>query len=58
MRAGLEYFETFEQDAKDFAAFLATKLGMLALVLTGRRRPARFSSRMPGSWRATCREPS
>ena len=55
MRAGFEYFKTFEQDAKDFAA-LATKLTMPMLVLTGEKasgtfliEQARWSRRMcPG----------
>jgi hypothetical protein len=37
MRAGFEYFKAFEQDAKDFAAFSATKLAMPVLVLTGEK---------------------
>ncbi len=42
MRAGFEYFRTFEQDAKDFAAFSATKLDMPFLVLTGERASGTF----------------
>jgi pimeloyl-ACP methyl ester carboxylesterase len=37
MRAGFEVFKNFEQDAKDFAAFSATKLDMPFLVLTGEK---------------------
>jgi pimeloyl-ACP methyl ester carboxylesterase len=37
MRAGFEYFKAFEQDAKNFAALSATKLGMPVLVLTGEK---------------------
>ncbi len=37
MRAGFEYFKSFEQDARDFAAFAATKLNMPFLVLTGEK---------------------
>ena len=42
MRAGFEYFRTFEQDAKDFAAFSATKLDMPFLVLTGEKASGTF----------------
>ena len=42
MRAGFEYFKTFEQDAKDFAAFSATKLDMPFLVLTGEKASGTF----------------
>ena len=42
MRAGFEYFKTFEQDAKDFAAFSATKLEMPFLVLTGEKASGTF----------------
>ena len=37
IHAGFEYFKSFEQDAKDFAAFAATKLPMPMLVLTGEK---------------------
>jgi pimeloyl-ACP methyl ester carboxylesterase len=37
MRAGFEVFKNFEQDAKDFAQFSATKLDMPFLVLTGEK---------------------
>ena len=37
MRAGFEIFKNFEQDAKDFAGFSATKLDMPFLVLTGEK---------------------
>lgn len=41
-RAGFEYFKTFEQDAKDFAAFSTTKLEMPFLVLTGEKASGTF----------------
>jgi pimeloyl-ACP methyl ester carboxylesterase/quercetin dioxygenase-like cupin family protein len=37
IRAGFEYFKNFEQDARDFAAFGATKLPMPVLILTGEK---------------------
>ena len=37
MRAGFEYFKSFEQDAKDFAGFAKTKLTMPMLVLSGEK---------------------
>ena len=37
MRAGFEVFRAFEQDAKDFARFVETKLKMPMLVLTGEK---------------------
>jgi pimeloyl-ACP methyl ester carboxylesterase len=37
MRAGFEWFRNFEQDAKDFAEFGATKLPMPVFVLTGEK---------------------
>ncbi len=42
MRAGFEVFKNFEQDAKDFAAFSATKLQMPFLVLTGEKASGTF----------------
>ena len=42
MRAGFEVFRNFEQDAKDFAAFSATKLSMPFLVLTGEKASGTF----------------
>ncbi len=42
MRAGFEVFKNFEQDAKDFAAFSATKLTMPFLVLTGAEASGTF----------------
>jgi pimeloyl-ACP methyl ester carboxylesterase/quercetin dioxygenase-like cupin family protein len=42
VRAGFEYFKVFEQDAKDFAAFSATKLNMPVLVLTGEKASGEF----------------
>ena len=42
MRAGFEYFKTFEQDAKDFAALSTTKLSMPFLVLTGEKASGTF----------------
>src|SRR3954471_10537820 len=37
MRAGFEWFRSFEQDAKDFAEFGATELPMPVFVLTGEK---------------------
>jgi pimeloyl-ACP methyl ester carboxylesterase len=42
MRAGFEYFKAFEQDAKDFAGFGATKLTMPFLVLAGEKASGAF----------------
>jgi pimeloyl-ACP methyl ester carboxylesterase len=42
MRAGFEYFKSFEQDAKDFAEFAKTKLTMPMLVLTGEKASGEF----------------
>lgn len=42
MRAGFEVFRSFEQDAKDFAGFAATKLAMPMLVLTGEKASGEF----------------
>jgi pimeloyl-ACP methyl ester carboxylesterase len=42
MRAGMEVFRAFEQDAKDFAAFASTKLAMPMLVLTGEKASGEF----------------
>ena len=42
MRAGFEVFRNFEQDARDFAAFSATKLPMPFLVLTGEKASGTF----------------
>jgi pimeloyl-ACP methyl ester carboxylesterase len=42
MRAGFEYFRTFEQDAKDFEQFSKTKLTMPVLVLTGEKASGAF----------------
>ena len=42
VRAGFQYFKTFEQDAKDFAAFSITKLDMPFLVLTGEKASGAF----------------
>ena len=42
MRAGFEYFKTFEQDAKDFAELSTTKLNMPFLVLTGEKASGTF----------------
>jgi len=42
MRSGFEYFRNFEQDAKDFAEFGATPLGMPVLVLTGEKASGTF----------------
>ena len=42
MRAGFEYFRSFEQDAKDFAALGATPVRMPVLVLTGEKASGTF----------------
>jgi pimeloyl-ACP methyl ester carboxylesterase len=42
MRAGMEVFRNFEQDSKDFAAFIKTKLKMPMLVLTGEKASGSF----------------
>ena len=42
MRAGFEYFRSFEQDAKDFAQMNATPLPMPMLVLTGEKASGEF----------------
>lgn len=42
MRAGFEVFRAFEQDAKDFAGFAATKLTMPMLVLSGEKAGGQF----------------
>jgi len=42
MRAGFEYFRSFELDAKDFAAFSTKRLDMPFLVLTGEKASGTF----------------
>jgi pimeloyl-ACP methyl ester carboxylesterase len=42
MKAGMEYFRNFEQDAKDFAAFAKTPLTMPMLVLAGEKASGQF----------------
>ncbi|MEZ5866070.1 MAG: alpha/beta hydrolase [Geminicoccaceae bacterium] len=42
MQAGFEVFRAFEQDARDFAGFAATKLVMPMLVLTGEKASEKF----------------
>jgi pimeloyl-ACP methyl ester carboxylesterase len=42
MRAGFEYFRTFEKDAEDFARFAQTPLPMPMLVLTGEKASGEF----------------
>lgn len=42
MAAGFEVFRAFEQDARDFAGFAATKLGMPMLVLSGEKASGDF----------------
>jgi pimeloyl-ACP methyl ester carboxylesterase len=42
MRAGFEYFRSFERDAADFAALAATPLSMPVLVLTGEKASGQF----------------
>jgi pimeloyl-ACP methyl ester carboxylesterase len=42
MRAGFEYFRTFERDAQDFAQMSATPLPMPVLVITGEKASGNF----------------
>jgi pimeloyl-ACP methyl ester carboxylesterase len=42
MRAGFEYFKSFEQDARDFATFSTTKLNMPFAVLAGEKASGTF----------------
>ena len=42
MKAGMETFRAFEQDAKDFAQFAKTPLTMPMLVLSGEKAGGRF----------------
>lgn len=42
MRAGFQYFKSFEQDAQDFAQFAQTKLTQPMLVLTGEKASGTF----------------
>ena len=42
MRAGFEYFRSFERDAEDFAQLARTRLAMPMLVLTGERASGEF----------------
>jgi pimeloyl-ACP methyl ester carboxylesterase len=42
MRAGFEYFKSFERDAADFAELGRTKLTMPMLVLTGEKASGTF----------------
>lgn len=42
MKAGMEYFRNFEQDAKDFAVFAKTPLPMPMLVLAGEKASGEF----------------
>lgn len=42
IKAGMEYFRNFEQDAQDFAAFAKTPLPMPVLVLTGEKASGEF----------------
>jgi pimeloyl-ACP methyl ester carboxylesterase len=42
MRAGFQYFKTFEQDSQDFAEFAKTKLTQPMLVLTGEKASGTF----------------
>jgi pimeloyl-ACP methyl ester carboxylesterase len=42
MKAGMEVFRAFEQDAKDFAVLAKTKLHMPMLVLTGEKASGEF----------------
>ena len=42
MRAGFEYFKSFERDAQDFAELASTKLSMPVLVLAGEKSGSTF----------------
>jgi pimeloyl-ACP methyl ester carboxylesterase len=42
MRAGFEYFRSFERDAQDFAQLARTRLAMPMLVLTGEKASGEF----------------
>jgi pimeloyl-ACP methyl ester carboxylesterase len=42
MKAGMAYFQNFEQDAKDFAVFAKTPLPMPMLVLSGEKAGGQF----------------
>ena len=42
MKAGMEVFRAFDQDAKDFAGFAKTKLTMPMLVLAGEKAGGEF----------------
>jgi pimeloyl-ACP methyl ester carboxylesterase len=42
MRAGFEYFRSFERDAQDFAQLARTRLAMPMLVLTGEKASGGF----------------
>ena len=42
MRAGFEYFKSFERDAKDFGELSVTRLSMPVLVLTGEKASGNF----------------
>ena len=42
MKAGMDVFRAFEQDAKDFAGFAKTKLHMPMLVVTGEKASGEF----------------
>ena len=42
MRAGFEYFRSFERDAQDFAQLARTRLTMPMLVLTGEKASGAF----------------
>ena len=42
MRAGFEYFRSFERDAEDFAQLARTRLAMPMLVLTGEKASGEF----------------
>jgi pimeloyl-ACP methyl ester carboxylesterase len=42
IKAGFGYFKAFEQDAKDFQVFAATKLAMPMLVLSGEKASGQF----------------
>jgi pimeloyl-ACP methyl ester carboxylesterase len=42
MRAGFEYFRSFERDAQDFARMAGSRLAMPLLVLTGEKASGDF----------------
>jgi pimeloyl-ACP methyl ester carboxylesterase len=55
MKAGMEVFRNFDQDAKDNAVFAATKLTMPVLVLGGEKSGGEFPHRPGQDGRDQCR---